>query len=364
MNSILESFYKKVIPGALEGEIDCEILIHIIFNVYYKEKNERLLATNKFSNVMIPTLVIDNISEFEDSLTSYVETALLFFKDKMPKYLEESNLKTYLICLAIVNMSKEDYLNPTFYFKKMTNIMNCYPFELSNSLIPIGFSNELSADLFYSVNAEYPNEECPYRFILYAQNNEDTYEFQTIRFYIENDVAYIGAIQGPKAIEQTPFKKKLKRTLYKANENVGIDNPIYNANPGAVVALTSFIGLLNSLGIYDVKILPASVQRWNDKQILSQTLKSKLGNNISSDSVKLKITQVISRNDDYFKRYDIIRLQLINTLKRFSFHFNDAEVHDEDPISIKCSSVQNGNNELLNEMYGLTNNIEKANQID
>jgi len=273
----------------------------------------------------------------------------------------------YIISTAIANMGAQDYLEPENFFAKRIKAIKEHSFELSNHLHPIGFSPIFKSDMYYVLDKEFPNEECPFRFTLYLKNNEETFEFQTIRFYIVDNICYIGAIQGNKNLEKSSYEKKIKRILYKANENINENHPLYQTNPGAVVALTAFISFLKHYGIDQITIAPYGIQRWNDKKILYHNLHDKLQNQEISEPTKLKVTSIIERTEGYFTKADVIRTQLSNALLRFNYHFyNDESQTKEKRPTIICYEISNGNNALLNEVYGLLQDLEhkKTNHQD
>ena len=366
MNNILEAFYNQIIPGLLKGEIDCEILIHIIANIFYEEDNQLLSATNKYEGVIIPTLVIKNRNIFNQILTEYVETTLDYYEDVHLASIDKDYYPAYIIAMAIANMGPNDYLNPELYFKQRILAIKENQFTLTSEKQPIGLSDEFNSDMYYVIDKEKTNEECPFKFTLFLESDDDFYEFQTIRFFINDETAYIGAIQGNKPDEQTNFQKKTKRTLYKANEGITPENKLYQTNPGSVVCLTAFIALLNSYGINKITILPYAIQRWNDKRILYHNLKDRLINN-QAEPFKLKVTQVLERTSSYFDKTPIIRKQLQNSLLRFHYHLGGSSLAQDNELPlIICNQISNGNNTLLNNIYGqvYNSNNKKTNHYD
>ncbi|MBE6148531.1 MAG: hypothetical protein E7167_03445 [Firmicutes bacterium] len=369
MNDVITIFYKQIIPGMLQGEIDCELPARILSNVYFEEENQLLEATKEYEGVIIPTLIIKNKERFNQILIDYVEAMLTFYGDFKFSCIDPCYYTPYLIATAIANMGKDDYLNPEFYFQNRTEAIKNNPFSLSSVPVPVCNSAEFNSDLYYILDKEKPNEEAPFKYTLYATNEENSFEFQTIRFYILNDTAYIGAIQGNKPEEKTAYQKKIKRILYKANEGITPDNELYQTNPGAVVALTSFIALLNSFGINKITILPYGLQRWNDKKILYHNLSDKVINNSIDESRRLKVEKVIERTSSYFDKSPIIRTQLQNCLLRFYYHLTGSElsINKDEPL-ITCGQIANGNNTLLNNIYGAFSNqnlsIKKTNHED
>ena len=221
--------------------------------------------------------------------------------------------------------------------------------------------------MYYILNIEKPNEECPFKYTLILSNGVEQFEFQTIRFFVEGTTAYIGAIQGNKPEDKSSYQKKIKRILYKANEGLSSNDDLYQTNPGSVIALTSFIGVLNSYGINQITLLPYGIQRWNDKKILYHNLSDKITMPDLPDNYRIKVKQVIERTSSYFDKTPTIRTQLQNSLLRFHFHLNGSSlvINNETPI-VTCEEISNGNNRLLNNIYGITSNLQnkKTNHID
>jgi len=337
----------------LHGEVDCEIIARIICNVNFKETNKILFAKSDCPDIEIPTLTINNKQDFDSILSKYVVTMLDFYQDFQFASIDTSNYIPYIIATAIANMGKQDYLNPEIYFQKRIMAIKDNPFILSTELVPLGHNENFNCELSYIVNKEKPNEECPFSYTLVASNGEETFEFQTIRFYINDDTAYIGAIQGKKPTDKNQFQKKVQRIIYKANEGITEDNQLYATNPGSVITLTSFIALLNSYGINKITILPYGIQRLNDKKLLYHNLNNKLTNLENDNPIKLKVINVIERTSSYFDKQPIIRKQLILSLLRFNYHLSGNLLTEENEIPmISCNQIKNGNNNLLNNIYG------------
>ena len=352
MESIVDIFYKKIIPESLEGCVDCELPIRIIFNVYFKENSRFLKATDKYSEVIVPTLIINNFTTFNMLLQEYVEIMLVFYKDVHFTNIDPNYYIPYIISTAIANMSANDYLNPELYFKRRITAIKNNPFELASTKQDFGFSEDFNCNMQYIIDKEKPNEECPFKYTLFLEKDGDIYEFQTIRFCVVDDIAYIGAIQRCGLRGASAFEKKINRLLYKANENITPENELYNANPSAVVALTSFIALLNKQGIYKVSLSEYGLQRWNDKKILYHDLEKKLLTSQPSEQTRVKISQIISKTEDYFQKKEHIRKQLINTLLRFNYHFISTTLEYNGQSPIICSkNIEQANNSLLLNVY-------------
>lgn len=359
MEDVLNTFYSKIIPESLNGTVDCEIHVRIIFNVFFAETGHFLSATNKYPGVLIPTFTINNKQLFDSYLKEYVETMLAFYKDANVSSVPSDMFVAYIISTAIANMGAEDYLEPENYFLNRCKAIKQNKFDLNSDFQHAGYSDIFSADMCYVIEKEKPNEECPFKFTLYLKSNEDAYEFQTIRFYIIDDVCYIGAIQGNGKHNKTPFEKKVNRTLYKANEAIDENNSLYQTNPGAVVAITAFIAFLTNHNVEKVTIMHYGIQRWNDKKILYHNLDKKIKSPETSEKAKIKVQSIIERTEGYFSKADHIREQLNNALMRFNYHFyGQDEVQGSTKAIVQLYNPESGNNTLLNETFTLLSDLE------
>lgn len=352
METIIDTFYNRVIPGLLTGKIVCGIYIRAIANVSFVENNKLVEAHSEINGLEIPTFQINNKVLLESLLTKYVNIMKDFnfpHKDSIDK----EDLNTYIIACAIANMAPEDYLNPEGYFNKLCYIHENNP--INNHSKDLGYNDTLKGELFYSIQNDFPNQECPFAFKLLLKTDLGLYEFPIIRFYIIDNTAFIGAIQNTKSSKDKTLNKKVRRKLYKVNEGLNQDNPLMEVDPSVVCSLSVFTKLLSNYNINNIKLLPYSLQRSNDKKIQIHYL-NKMLENPQTDR-RNKIVEVIHKSTLYFERLPQIRSQLETSIQRLHYHFpNTIIFNDKYEPFISIYNLENCNNQLLTELSMAVNN--------
>ena len=72
METVIDTFYNRIIPGLLTGKILCGIYVRAIADVLFVEDNKLLENHSEVRDLEIPTLQINNKNLLESSLTKYV----------------------------------------------------------------------------------------------------------------------------------------------------------------------------------------------------------------------------------------------------------------------------------------------------
>ena len=352
METIIDTFYNRIIPGLLTGKILCGIYIRAIANVSFVENNKLLEANTEVQGLEIPTLQINNKNLLEALLTRYVNI-MHDFDFPRKEYVDNEDLDTYIIASAIANMAPEDYLNPESYFNKLCYIHENNPIE--NHTQDLGYNETLKGELSYSIQNEEPTQECPFAFKLLLNTDLGLYEFPVIRFYIIDNTAFIGAIQNTKSSKDKSLNKKVRRKLYKVNEGLDQDNPLMEVDPATVCSLSAFAKLLSNYNISNIKLLPYSLQRSNDKKIQAYYLNQMLEK--PQTTKKNRIVEIIHNSTMYFERLPQIRSQLETSIQRLHYHFPNTIISSDkiEPF-ISIYNLENCNNQLLTELSIAINN--------
>ena len=76
---ILDIFYNHIIKEAVNGRVDCFMMYNMLFNTRIYDKNVELFSRNENPELLIPTLQIKNLQEFDDLLVEYVNRASMFY---------------------------------------------------------------------------------------------------------------------------------------------------------------------------------------------------------------------------------------------------------------------------------------------
>ena len=351
MESIVDTFYSEVIPGLLTGNITCGINIRVISNVLFKEKHKLLKAKPPVKNLYIPTLVINNKQLLDSRIIEYVSlmTNIGFLgKD----YIDKDETNSYIIASAIANMEEKDYKNPERYFERLIYIHKNNPIsELNEST---NYIDTLKGSLSMSVKNESLTQECPFVFKASLESDIGLYKFPIIRFYIIDNVAYIGAIQNMQSIKDDIINKTIRRRLYKVNKGVTKED-FLSVDPAAVCSLNCFISLLQKHNIDTIKLIPYNPQRSNDKELHIYALRKLF--NIPDLPYKAKVVDIFRKKDLYYDRLPKFQNQLKTAILRINNHYPNTEITNEgDYPSIIINNLEECTNPLLEEINTAINN--------
>ena len=375
MNNILDIFYNKVVKEAAAGRIDCNMMYNVLFKTVLDGKTLYKLDEEMQKNnyMFIPTLFINNKTEFDKALLEYYDKAKDFYKYKIDK---EDDFEATILTLLWNNATEDDFKNPIDYIKRYISFMD-QPTNLNlNTYENIGYSSILDSDIEVCIKEEEIYEETPYGFYMRATNGNLYYNFPVIRFGIHDNKAYIYAIQQRKEKNTEEkdifdYQKKIHRRLFKVNENFNkeenIDNIEYPENltgisPSALVSLTYLLSLLSNENINDVIVPIFLPVRYNAKEI-SYLYKI--------DLLKKKGYDVEFINNEYhnlLNKHEEIQRNLSDKLlrhfRRLDLLFENIKITSmpfelDNNIHLNVDEYKNSNNKLLNEIYELGNKNTK-----
>ena len=197
---ILDIFYNEVVPEASTGRVDCYFYRNVLFNTSI---TNNLITSNKYENILKPTLMIKNKNEFDNELIRYVETAQKIYH-KYPD--DEITTKDYLKEIMTTiwsNATVEDFNNPIDFLKRRTKMINDDNFNYQNYKI----GNIFNQDIFVTRKTESILKETPYALEFKIGDNN----LPLVRYGIAYNTVFIYAIQN----EAGSIDKKLSRNLYK-----------------------------------------------------------------------------------------------------------------------------------------------------
>ena len=247
---MLDCFYNEIIKEAATGYIDCDFFIPICFGTRELVNNELVDITiaREFPNAMVPTLIIKDREKLNSSIIRYVNLAKDFYKDDK-RLMDVSNKDKYIIASLLSNVLVNDFNDFNNLFERNSNFLEDKSLEEFENPVNIGYVDKLKSNVIVKIAKQSIVEESPYgmKISLADDNDEIIYKFPTIRFGIDNNKAYIYAIQQ----EDTVENKKIERLLRKVGEGFDeknsekdeIENPenLYSVSPWSLVALSIFI---------------------------------------------------------------------------------------------------------------------------
>lgn len=294
MNKIIN----EILLGAKDGKvvIDDEVW-GIAFNTVIYDENMKIKA-NYFNERNMATLVIRNEEEFINILSTYVSIAIESGRKYHPYfYNKEENTFKLFASYLFTNFSTEDFLSPESAIKRHIEYLSDDTFSYLDQVHSFGMNEKLGATLEVKRELQAIGMETPYKlsFQLAKQNGEEKLNFPLAEIsygIVEENgekVCYVYSLIKPKEkkgekvseAEET-FRKKINRTLFKLNSGVleqeSDDYKDYRSNGGDmyienisdvtqpfVLAVTSFVSLLQKEGITKIKLVPYLPLRYSSR---------------------------------------------------------------------------------------------------
>ena len=152
-NNIRDLFYKCIVPEAAMGKIKSFFYYSVAFGTKIKQLNLECKSKINISDVLTPTLVINDKDEFDHLLVEYVTKAAKFYGDSnFHKDVLNNSLfdKKDMICKEkdiiihlFANATYEDFSIPIDFLKKRISFLDNFEYKKIN----IGYSSILDCDL-------------------------------------------------------------------------------------------------------------------------------------------------------------------------------------------------------------------------
>lgn len=363
---MLENFYNEIIKEAATGYIDCDFFIPICFGTRELINNELHDITNAkdFPNAMIPTLIIKDREKLDKSIERYVNLARDVYKEDS-RLKDVSNKDKYIIASLLSNVLVTDFNDINNLFERHSHFLEDTSLVEFQNPVNLGYVDKLKSNVVVEVTRQSIVQETPYgmEISLHDENNEEIYKFPTIRFGIDNNKAYIYAVQQ----DEVEGNKKIERLLRKVGEGFDeknskkdeIENPenLYSVSPWSLVALSIFIPIVKNYANVDEFVAPYFlINRYNAVEISYEILKEKYNDNMNKDRIKA----MIQKKKDAVNSHDALQRNItdkfIRNFRRLDHHFANIDVdmfplEQDSMIHFKVGDNLECNNSLLKEVY-------------
>jgi len=236
--------YKKLIEGT-------EIVVSHLDNSF------TLHRFPKCSEEVSPSISINDIDSFEETLAKYVEKISesdSFYNILSREYFDgmtyEEKVEILFSC-TMLNATVYDLLDIEKYFKKYISFITDNSFD--NIRQPIYIGNLLEDQLYVMAKRSEVEYETPYYLAFMLKKNH--IELPNIRLGIENKenkkVAHIIATQSSQI---TVDRNILNDIREKIKENIPNDSNFRFYNPSHLISLIITFGLLKGMGINEVEV--------------------------------------------------------------------------------------------------------------
>jgi len=360
---ILDIFYNHIILEALHGEVDCYIYYNILFETYFKETNQRLISNDKYKDLLVPTLTINNKKIFDELLIKYVNLCLKFYDDsnfdeEISKCTDKGISKEKLIMTLLwSNATFEDFKNPEQFLQKRIAFLENETTELSQKC---GYSEILDGNIILEICKDKIYNETPYKIVIKLNNGEEEYKFPEVKFGIFNDTIYFYAIQNSHN-ESNNYTKRINRTLFKIGEGFDIQKDNYDifeegnlkdVSASFVVALNIALSYFHSIGIDKINVNSIIISRWNAKKI---ALEKKINKGKVTDEEK---EEVLTKQDLIQKN---LTEKFLRTFLRLAYHYQSIHITSyptdiDSNLHLNIDGELSTDNKLLDEMSKLVQN--------
>lgn len=382
-NSLIEVeeiFFNQILPNLKNGSIEIPI--------YNTNSNGDIFTFNVLVDAYDETspyyLCIQDKEKLVNSLYEYMKI-MLSNDSSINKQNIYDKIKYYLTLLW-VNATYEDLRNPVRFIQKYIDFNNNPLFE-DEFTYASNIESLNDADIDVIIKREPANMETPYSFNaqinLFDNGKENNYYLPSICYGISGDICYIYSIQNSGMFASNPgFEKKIKRLLYKMNENVSshesedfkeykrlekqgnnMEDEFYPENisdvsVSAILALTVFMDSLNDMGIKNIKVVPFLPIRYKNKEdAYEKKYQLKLK--------QLKVDEIKELKQNLEEKRLLIQSNLTNKFirdfMRLKNHFNGIDILSypmevDEYLSININNMECHNNKLIENI--LSNKVQ------
>ena len=382
-NSLIEVeeiFFNQILPNLKNGSIEIPI--------YNTNSNGDIFTFNVLVDAYDETspyyLCIQDKEKLVNSLYEYMKI-MLSNDSSINKQNIYDKIKYYLTLLW-VNATYEDLRNPVRFIQKYIDFNNNPLFE-DEFTYASNIEALNDADIDVIIKRETANMETPYSFNaqinLFDNGKENNYYLPSICYGVSGDICYIYSIQNSGMFTSNHgFEKKIKRLLYKMNENVSshesedfkeykrlekqrnnMEDEFYPENisdvsVSAILALTVFMDSLNDMNIKNIKVVPFLPIRYKNR-------KSEYEKKYQLKLKQLKVDEIKELKQNLEEKRLLIQSNLTNKFirdfMRLKHHFNGIDILSypmeiDEYLSININNMECHNNKLIENI--LSNKVQ------
>lgn len=356
---ILDIFYNQVIKEASLDRVDCYFMFNILFNSSITANNLEIKSNYDNSNLLIPTLRINDKEKFDKLLIEYVNIAKEFYSEFLLNIPNEELRIKAVLALIWSNATLEDFNNPLDFLQKRISFFQDDKIKLNDRFL--FHSDSLDSDVEVIVNKSVIENETPYCFSIKLSRGEEEFYLPNVYFGISDNKAYIYAIQNDKhKVNDGKYAKQMNRFLYKVNDGLDVLNDTFenydignlkDVSSSFVLASNIVLGALKKVGIEEIIVPSILVTRWNAKEI-SNDVKRNAGREdlvVSEDkheSIQANLTE-----------------KFLRTFRRLAYHHSGIDVVSypfdvDSSMHMKINEENFCNNAILEDTFsGVYNSI-------
>lgn len=348
--NILDIFYNQVVPEAAKGRIDCFFMYNVLFECSIPEYCFNTLSECENSDVLIPTLIINQKEKFDKLLIEYVGYAREFYSSCLSDIPDEEKRIKAILSLIWSNATVEDFLNPEDFLQRRIDFFNKENISDSYSF----YSEPLESDVCVSLKNGVIENETPYYLSIKLKSGEEEFYLPNVYFGISDNDCYVYALQNDrKKINQGGYSKKMNRLLYKVNDGLDVLNDTFenydlgnlkDVSSSFVLASNVALGFFRKIGIENVIIPSVLITRWNSKEI-SNDVKRELGRD-----------DLVVSEEEHDKLQSNLTEKLNRTFRRLDYHHSGINITSypfelDSSMHISINDDNLCNNRILEDTY-------------
>lgn len=234
-----------------------------------QEKDIENLKSQKYDE-NIPTITVKDPVKFFNLLTE-ISNYWIDQKDKNYWYSSARLFFNTCIIRLWLRMTPNDFNNVEAFLERQLNFFKSTTFDdYLNKDVLVGEFNGYQIKAKKDINNTYCETNERMKFTLYDSLN-NSHTLPSVFFAIEEQedkkICYIYAIQNER---EKNVDKNIARSLYQLN--AGIESP--NVHPSQVLALKTFIEMLKSIGVTEIKVPAVQVLSHSYHSLQSEKAKS------------------------------------------------------------------------------------------
>lgn len=357
---ILDIFYKRVVPEAANGKVDCFLTVNMVFDLVIENKEISKCNNLPYEGIFIPTLRVSDKELFDELLVEYVHKAISFYSPSNFYFLDdldcmnipnleevkEEYLIKYVICTLFANASVNDFDNPINFLRTRLAMFD-NKILIADGVIDFGYLETIGANLYLEEEVSSIKTETPYR-IVGCLEFDDGYRLMLPKIYA-GKTADKYRIYG---IQKTTVSDPIQERRYLKNIRKGMIAKIKGAPEHYFLAVMLFLSLCSDK---DIEVIPYLIERWNAKRI-AMLNKAKRNMDITILDIDREQDKIQSNITDIFIRYFTKLEDVTDGMEIQGFPFElDSNMH------IKMGEDINSRSSMFNEIFAMSKDKRKQN---
>lgn len=239
---IVDKIFKQAENGVIKIGDDVD------FWTFYVNFSTNIEGKDSSHNSHLPVVHIPNYDLFIEKTSEYLEKAKDFYALDQDYFdLKDDGFVEKLFMDLMINLSNMDCYDVYSYINKRSKFLDYKP-----ACENLRIGNILDSQIQANISKNHSNLEAPYRFKISIQNDKEKTSLPYLTFAIENDKAYVYAIQNAQDKNESSLSKKIDRYFRKLNKGVDMEDIVANVSTNAFASLVIFSAYMREQGIKEI----------------------------------------------------------------------------------------------------------------